>query len=453
MAANGNGKSALSATPTKVNGDVAAPNANDVDLLGLNRYPDPSVHPISAHSMHNKDWNRLTPRHSHQHDLKQLLCDLRNDSTPNSTASPTSTSTSTTDTKTTHTTTTAGRKLTPEHLFVGVGSDEAIDALLRAFCRPGTDKMLTCPPTYGMYAVSAQVNDVAVVHVPLLASAGFAVDADAVAAALTADRAIKLVYLCSPGNPTGALVSPAAVEALLAHPSFNGILVVDEAYIDFAPAGASLAPWVARHPNLVVMQTLSKAFGLAGLRLGAAFCAPPVAALLNALKAPYNVSSPTSALACAALRPASLAVVAAHRDAILAQRARLVAALGRIAGVGRLRGGLDANFVLVEMLDAQGRPSNAVAVRVYEELAGRRGVVVRFRGRELGCEGCLRVTVGTEAEVDRFLDELTRMLKEVRAQVGSGKGVGVERQQGQRDSAAGREEEQRREESASAVVT
>lgn len=340
---------------------------------------------------------------------------------------------------------------------MGVGSDEAIDALLRAFCRPGTDKMLTCPPTYGMYAVSAQVNDVAVVHVPLLASASFAVDTDAVAAALTADRAIKLVYLCSPGNPTGALVAPTAVTALLAHPSFNGILVVDEAYIDFATAGASLAPWVARHPNLVVLQTLSKAFGLAGLRLGAAFCAPPVAALLNALKAPYNVSSPTSALARAALRPASLAVVAAHRDAILAQRARLVAAMGRTDGVGRLRGGLDANFVLVEMLDAHARPSNAVAVRVYEELAARRGVVVRFRGRELGCEGCLRVTVGTEAEVGRFLDELARVLKAVRAQVASDGGVVEERRQGHPGSSpaavvVGREEE-RREEIASAVVT
>ena len=202
--------------------------------------------------------------------------------------------------------------------------------------------------------------------------------------------------------------------------------MLDEAYIDFAPEGSSLAEWVAEWPNLVVMQTLSKAFGLAGIRLGAAFTSPPIAKLLNSLKAPYNVSNPTSQLAIQALQPANLAVMHRNREKILLQRKRLLAELPRIPGVGRFLGGREANFLLVEILDApQGEPSNAVAGRVYERLAEARGVVVRFRGREVGCFGCLRVTVGTEGEVTRFLAELRGVLGEVYGGgVGGGEGEG-----------------------------
>ncbi|KAH0496786.1 hypothetical protein TgHK011_004132 [Trichoderma gracile] len=347
-------------------------NTNDdalkIDPLGLHRYPDP-----------------------HQHDLKQLLCNLRN----------------------THAHT--PKTLTPANLFVGVGSDEAIDALLRCFCVPGRDRILTCPPTYGMYAVSAQVNDVAIVKVPLLPAPTFALDVPAISAALDADPSIKLVYLCSPGNPTGSLLSKADVLALLNHPSWNGVVVLDEAYIDFAPDDASLAELVAEFPNLVVMQTLSKAFGMAGIRLGAAFAPAPIAALLNSLKAPYNISSPTSALASAALSPAGLAVMRANRDKLLAQRDRLIRELPAIDGVGRLRGGTESNFLLYEMLNKEGKPDNAVALAVYERLAETKGVVVRFRGKEHGCEGCLRITVGTEDEVTRFLEALKKTLAEVRS--------------------------------------
>lgn len=177
----------------------------------------------------------------HQIDLKSLFCAYRNRNPSN--------------------------PLTPTNLFLGVGSDEAIDAFLRCFCRPGKDKILTCPPTYGMYAVSAQVNDVEVVKVALnLESGNFELRPDAINEVLAADPDIKLVYICSPGNPTGALVDPTAVQKILAHPTWNGVVIVDEAYVDFAPDGSSLAPWVAEYPNLVVMQTLSKAFGLAGIR-------------------------------------------------------------------------------------------------------------------------------------------------------------------------------------------
>lgn len=347
-------------------------NASQLDLLGLHRYPDP-----------------------HQHPLKQLLCDLR----------------------TTHAHT--PKTLTPENLFVGVGSDEAIDAMLRCFCVPGRDTILVCPPTYGMYSVSAEVNDVGLVRVPLLPAPGFGLDVPAVLAALdrSAENHVKMVYCCSPGNPTGSLLAKDDIRRLLEHPTWNGIVVVDEAYVDFAGGErgeASLAEWVAEWPNLVVMQTLSKAFGMAGIRLGAAFCAPPVASLLNSLKAPYNISSPTSALASHVLRPDGLAAMRANRARLVAQRDRLVAELPGVPGVGRLRGGVESNFLMYEMLNAEGEPDNKTALAVYESLAETKGVVVRFRGKEHGCAGCLRITVGTEAEVTRFLESIRKTLAEVR---------------------------------------
>ena len=267
-----------------------------------------------------------------------------------------------------------------------------------------------------MYKVSAQVNDVAVVTVPLHES-NFTVDVPAVRAALQADKRIKLAYLCSPGNPTGALVSKEEVRGVLETPGWNGVVVLDEAYVDFAGAGASLAEWVADWPNLVVMQTLSKAFGMAGIRLGVAFADPAIARLLNSMKAPYNISNPTSQLARAALEERNLTVMKRKVASIIQQRNRMAKEMPKIRGVGKFRGGFDANFLLVEMLDGPrddgGKPSNEVALRVYERLAGERGVVVRFRGKEKWCTGCLRITVGTEKEVDRFLNELEAVLGDI----------------------------------------
>lgn len=297
---------------------------------------------------------------------------------------------------------------------MGVGSDEAIDALIRAFCRPGQDKILTCPPTYGMYSVSAQVNDVEVVKVPLDTENGFQLQPDLINAKLSEDPTIKLVYVCSPGNPTANLVRKEDVQRILEHPTWNGVVILDEAYIDFAPEGTSLAEWVLEWPNLAVMQTLSKAFGLAGIRLGAAFTSPEVASLLNNLKAPYSISNPTSQLAMAALEEQNLAVMRQNRARILEQRERMVQELPRMSGVGRFRGGKESNFLLVEILDRpQGKPSNEVALGVYERLAETRGVVVRFRGKELGCLGCLRITIGTADEVTRFLTELKKVLGDI----------------------------------------
>ncbi|POS76412.1 histidinol-phosphate aminotransferase [Diaporthe helianthi] len=366
-------------------------NAAKLDLLGLHRYPDP-----------------------HQHALKQQLCDLR------------------------HTRAHTDKPLTPDNLFVGVGSDEAIDALLRCFCAPGRDRVLVCPPTYGMYAVSADINDVALHRVPLLPAPAFQLDLPAVLAALddAANNHVKLIYLCSPGNPTGSLLAKDDVRRVLEHPTWNGIVVLDEAYVDFAGTDngeASLAEWVNEWPNLVVMQTLSKAFGMAGIRLGAAFCAPPVARILNSLKAPYNISSPTSALASYALSPEGLGAMRENRARLVAQRDRMIAGLARVPGVGRLCGGTESNFLLYEMLNANGEPDNKTALAVYEGLAETKGVVVRFRGKEHGCLGCLRITVGTEAEVTRFLESIRKTLAEVRGTETPG-------------------DEERREKEASAVV-
>jgi histidinol-phosphate aminotransferase len=268
-----------------------------------------------------------------------------------------------------------------------------------------------------MYSVSAQVNDVAVTHVPLMVNQNFDVDTAKILETLSSDSTIKLVYLCSPGNPTGTLIPQSAVQPILEHPTWNGIVVLDEAYIDFAPEGSSLAEWVTEWPNLVVMQTLSKAFGLAGIRLGAAFTDPAVAQLLNNLKAPYNISNTTSQIATAALQPHNLDVMRTNKEKILEQRNILIEALPRVPGIGDFKGGFTSNFLLVEIFDkprdAGGKPSNETALKVYESLAEEKGVVVRFRGKEPGCLGCLRITVGTKDEVDRFLKEIERVLETV----------------------------------------
>ena len=202
-----------------------------------------------------------------------------------------------------------------------------------------------------MYAVSAQVNDLEIVKVPLDTTRKFKLRPEAINDALSSDPNIKTLYICSPGNPTANLISKSDIQQVLKHPTWNGVVVLDEAYVDFSPEGSSLAEWVTEWPNLVVMQTLSKAFGLAGIRLGSAFTSPPIARLLNNLKAPYNISSPTSALACAALQPKNLAVMRRNREKIMEQRNRMMRELPKIPGVGNFLGGAESNFLLTEILD------------------------------------------------------------------------------------------------------
>ncbi|KAF7321622.1 Aminotran-1-2 domain-containing protein [Mycena kentingensis (nom. inval.)] len=310
-----------------------------------------------------------------------------------------------------------------DHVFLGVGSDECVDMVMRVCVAPGREKILTTPPTYGMYGVSAQINDLGVVKVPLELSGTdgeggergrFSLRIDAVKAAVDSDPTIKLIFICSPGNPTGTLISLSAIRELLEYPNFKGIVVVDEAYIDFAPQDASAVSLVKEYANVCVMQTLSKGFGLAGLRLGATIAQPPLIQVMTNAKAPYNISTPTAQIALAALSASSLSSTRATAATLLANRTSLLSALANIPGVGPAIGGNDANFVLVPILDKDGvAPDNARAERMYKLLAEENGVVVRFRGNEPGCTGCVRITVGTEQENAVAIEKIRKVLLEI----------------------------------------
>ncbi|KAG5637612.1 hypothetical protein H0H81_003946 [Sphagnurus paluster] len=316
----------------------------------------------------------------------------------------------------------------PEHVFLGVGSDEVIDLLQRICVVPGgAEKILVTPPTYGMYSVCAQVNDVGVVRVPLRLSGAhreggengrFSLPVDEIKKAIDADSKIKLIFLCSPGNPTGTLLSLASIREILTYPPYKGLVVVDEAYIDFAGPEHSAASLLSEFSNLVVMQTLSKGFGLAAIRLGIALAHPSLIQILSNTKAPYNISTPTAHLAHSALSPASLSLTKTKISTLISQRSALLTALAspelRALGVGTPIGGNDANFVLFPILSRsieEQVPDNSRAQSVYRALAEENGVVVRYRGSEIGCEGCLRFTVGSEEENRIALERLAAVLK------------------------------------------
>ncbi|KAI8365121.1 histidinol-phosphate aminotransferase [Blakeslea trispora] len=300
-----------------------------------------------------------------------------------------------------------------ENLFLGVGSDEVIDLLIRVACVPTKDKILITPPTYGMYSVCAQINDVEVVKSPLNVENGaYQLDLDNVFATIKSNPDIKIVFLCSPGNPTGTCLSHASIRAVL-ESDFQGIVVVDEAYVDFVDKEeGSVANWVDQYPNLVVMQTLSKSFGLAGIRVGIAVGHPELIQILNNTKAPYNIGTPSALLAAEALSDEGVQKMLDYRQRLIAQRGLMIERLNAMQDTGRILGGNDANFVLVEILDkATQKPSNVRAHKIYLMMAESLGVVVRFRGTEYGCESCLRITVGTEEENQKMFAMLEKALE------------------------------------------
>ncbi|KAI0271161.1 pyridoxal phosphate-dependent transferase [Russula aff. rugulosa BPL654] len=311
----------------------------------------------------------------------------------------------------------------PDHVFLGVGSDEVIDLLMRVCVAPGREKILITPPTYGMYAVCAQVNDVGIVKVNLELTAErgeggekgrFSVRVDEVKKMIDADPSIKLIFLCSPGNPTGTLISLTSVRELLDYEPFKGIVVVDEAYIDFSEPGSSAASLVAEYANICVMQTLSKSFGLAAIRLGIAIAQPPLIQILSNTKAPYNISTPTAHIALRALSPASMSSMREKIETLKASRVKLLSSLHSLKelGLGRAIGAQDANFILIPVLARGGSvPDSTRAQRVYLTLAEEEGIVVRYRGSEIGCQGCLRITVGTEEENAVALEKLRKTLE------------------------------------------
>lgn len=276
----------------------------------------------------------------------------------------------------------------PANMFIGNGSDEAIDILFRAFCNPGVDNVLVLPPTYGMYEVSANINDVEVRKVPLLAN--FQMDPDGMADQI--DEHTKLIFICSPNNPTGNSIERDDIEMVLNN--FSGLVVVDEAYINFARQKTLIAE-LTEYPNLVILQTLSKAWGLAGLRVGMAFASEEIIEVFNKVKPPYNVNAASQQLALEALD---------HVDAVndwikrtVEQRDVLAKALGRFSFVKEIYPS-DANFLLVQFDDARAG---------YDYLV-QQGIVVRDRSKVILCEGCLRITVGTEEENAKLIDALNR---------------------------------------------
>lgn len=272
-------------------------------------------------------------------------------------------------------------------IFVGNGSDEAIDLCFRIFCEPGQDNVVAIAPTYGMYGVAAAINNVAVREVPLDAET-YALNVDHMLAAV--DEHTRLMWVCSPNNPTGNAFELADLERLANN--FNGILVVDEAYADFSEKGSMLSV-LDKHPNLVVLQTLSKAWGMAGLRLGLAFAAEPIAQLFARVKYPYNVNGPTQQ---EVMRRLETEPHDAHVAEVVAQRQMLVKALSDLVCVVKVFES-DANFLLVKVTDAD---------KIYDQLVAE-GIIVRNRNKVVGCEECLRLTVGTPHENQRLLQVLS----------------------------------------------
>jgi histidinol-phosphate aminotransferase len=284
----------------------------------------------------------------------------------------------------------AFRGVKAENVFVGVGSDEAIDLLFRIFCRPGKDRVIINPPTYGMYKVSASINDVECDEV--LLTEGFQLQPEKILSAIKPTT--KMIFICSPNNPTANSMKLDDILTVL--DGFHGMVIVDEAYIDFSQEH-SLSTLVDEFRNLVVLQTMSKSFGLAGIRLGIAMASPEVISYMMKVKAPYNVNKLTSRKAIDAF--SSLDHISKNIESILEERARVIQKLITFEAVEYVYP-TDANFILFKIPDA---------LNVYKKMADE-GVVIRYRGNEPHCENCLRLTIGTTAENDRFFEALKKIL-------------------------------------------
>ena len=272
------------------------------------------------------------------------------------------------------------------NIFLGNGSDEAIDLLFRIFCEPGKDNALIFPPTYGMYEVCAAMNDVQLKTVPL--TSDYQLDIDAIESAI--DPFTKLIFICSPNNPTGNSINRNDVEVILNN--FDGLVVIDEAYINYARQKTFIAE-LTEYPNLVVLQTLSKAWGLAGLRVGMAFAGEPIINYMNKVKYPYNINTASQQLALDALE--NIGVINDWIQITVEQREWLSQQLAALSFTITVFPS-DANFILVKMRDAR---------KVYEYLSAK-GIIVRDRSKVILCDDCLRITIGTPEENQQLLTAL-----------------------------------------------
>lgn len=273
-----------------------------------------------------------------------------------------------------------------ENTFLGNGSDEAIDLLFRAFCEPKQDNVVILPPTYGMYEVSAGINNVEIRKVNLLPN--FQLDLDGIAEAV--DENTKLIFICSPNNPTGNSIVRTDIETVLAN--FKGLVVIDEAYINYAKQRTFIKE-LTEYPNLIVLQTFSKAWGLAALRLGMAFAARPVIDVLNKVKPPYNINQATQDIALKALQ--NIEQVNEWIKITVAERENLSKELAALAIVKKVYPS-DANFILIEVENA---------LSTYNALVAE-GIIIRDRSKVTLCEGCLRITIGTQEENKTLLAAL-----------------------------------------------
>lgn len=278
------------------------------------------------------------------------------------------------------------KSVAADHIFLGNGSDECIDLLFRCFCNPGKDNVIICPPTYGMYEVSANINDIELRKAPLLDD--FQLNLAHIETLVDANT--KLIWICSPNNPTGNSINRNDIETILNN--FNGLVVIDEAYINFS-RHKSFTQQLADYPNLVVMQTFSKAWGLAGLRLGMAFASKEIISILNTVKPPYNINQATQELALKALE--EVEQVNDMIKEIVQMRVALKAVFEKIPAIEKVYPS-DANFLLLKMKDAR---------KVYDFLLTK-GIVVRDRSNVILCEDCLRITIGTEEENTQLVEAI-----------------------------------------------
>jgi histidinol-phosphate aminotransferase len=281
------------------------------------------------------------------------------------------------------------KEVRPEQIFLGNGSDEAIDLIIRAFCEPNQDSILITEPTYGMYSVCAEVNAVNIQHV--LLTPDFDLDLDAFPK--TFDATTKVIFLCSPNNPTGNMLSRDKILEVLKR--FYGLVVIDEAYIDFAK-GKSFLQELDKYPNLVVLQTFSKAWGLAGLRLGMCFASEAIINILNKIKYPYNVNIRTQELALDAIENRHVMEEAVKQ--IVQQRTKIIKSLEKLSITEKVFP-TDSNFVLVRVQDAPA---------TYKYLLDQK-IIVRDRSRVVLCYNCLRITIGTPEENDRLINALEEL--------------------------------------------
>jgi len=280
------------------------------------------------------------------------------------------------------------KKVDTKNIFIGNGSDEAIDLVYRIFCKPGVDKALTFSPTYGMYEVSAGINNVELIKIPLDAS--FQIDTKKIENYLS-DYTLKLIFICSPNNPTGNVMDKSAIRFILNN--FNGIVVVDEAYSDFSSQD-SLVKDISKHPNLIVCQTFSKAWGLASARVGVAYANEAIIQLFSKVKPPYNVSSLNQQAALEALR--NLDEFEMRNKLIISSKSKLIKVLEELPLIEKIYPS-DANFILVKVTDAD---------KVYNDLIDKKIIV---RNRHKLVENCIRISIGKPQESLKLIEELKKM--------------------------------------------